>query len=102
MQAGIPPRYLPGIRDFLLAGRALAAAYESAGEAIEDGDRSLRTKSMQTVAVAKAHFARVAAAHGIAYCGKGPDPPPQERRPKTPIALEARAPPPRPLALARS
>jgi hypothetical protein len=74
MQAGVPPRYLAGLHDFLLAGHALAGSYESVGEAVESGDRSLRTKSMQDAAVAKAHFAREAADQGIGYCGQGPDP----------------------------
>jgi hypothetical protein len=74
IRAGIPPRYLAGLHDFLTAGSALAGRYESLGEAVESGDRSLRTKSMQDAAVAKAHFARAAADQGISYCGKGPDP----------------------------
>jgi hypothetical protein len=74
MRAGVPPRYLAGLRDFLRAGHALAGSYESVGEAVESGDRSLRTKTMQDAAVAKAHFARAAADQGIRYCGQGPDP----------------------------
>jgi len=76
MRAGVPPRYLPGLGDFLTAGRGLAGAYETVGEAAESGNRSLQRSSTQDAAVAKARFARLAAAHGIRYCGKGPDPPP--------------------------
>jgi hypothetical protein len=76
MRAAVPPRYLAGFRDFLIAGGTLASAYGRAGEAAEDGDRSRLRKSMQDAALAKARFARLAADQGIRYCGKGPDPPP--------------------------
>jgi hypothetical protein len=74
MRAGVPPRYLGGLRDFLTAGRNLASAYGRAGEAAEGDSRSILKRLMKDAAVAKARFSRLAADRGIRYCGKGPDP----------------------------